>query len=148
MTIEHVGDSHYYGYGSRIEFKNENWNTYWAVSQSHDANDNNDWLYGAGATWTDNIWRTSFNSRFQGQETIMDFSFAARINAHGWLFSSGLHADWELNELNTEWASRLQISASTNIHGWRFTPSAGFSWDEGEQFGEEKHFRIDFSRDL
>lgn len=148
MNIEHNNSHGYFDYGSRIEFANDNWRTYWSARQSHQNGNASDWIYGAGATWHDDIWRGTFTTRTEGAETDMDFAFSAETAAGVWKLRSGVEADWGLTELNSEWSSRLQISAAADIVGWQFTPSAGFAWQEGGRLGDEKHFRLDFLRDL
>ena len=149
MNIEQNNSRGYFDYGSRIEFANDNWKTYWSARQSHQNGNANDWIYGAGATWHDDIWRGTFTTRTEGVETDMAFAFAAETTVGAWKLRSGVEADWGLTELNSEWASRLQIKADTDLQGWLLTPSLGFSWEEGvSRLGEDGYIRLDISREL
>ncbi len=148
FSFEHVRGVSNYTYGSRVEFKDEHWSTYWSASQTHDDGDASDWIYGAGASYSDGIWHASFSNRTQGLETDMSFSARVEQDFGSWGLSTGIDADWELDELNSDWTSRLSLDGSTTVRSWQLIPSAGFSWEEGSRFGEESYIRLDISREL
>ena len=148
LGVQYVNGIGHYTYGSRIDFENDNWKTYWSASQSHNAGTANDWIYGSGATWTDGFLRASFTNRVKGLDNDMTFSFRVETDAGSWNLNTGVNADWRRSALNSEWSSQLSISGDTTLWGWQLAPSVGLSWDEYTRLGEEGEFRLDLSREL
>ena len=148
LGVQYVKGVGHYTYGSRIDFENENWKTYWSASQSHNDGVASDWIYGAGATWTDSFLRASFANTIKGLDNDMSFSVRAQTDVGSWNLNTGVSADWALDALNSEWSSQLSVSGDTTRWGWQLTPSAGLLWDENTRLGEEGEFRLDFTREL
>ena len=146
MSVEHHDGVSYYSYGSRVDFASDGWATHWRASQAHYGGEAQDWVYGAGASWTDGVFAGEVNSRAQGLDTDVGFSLSAEKIAGLWRLRSGVNADWRLDELNSEWTSHLYLSGETIYHDWHFTPSAGFLWEERGQLGNQTFIHLNISR--
>ena len=137
-----------YSYGSRIDFANENWRTYWTASQSSDNTGTGDWSYGSGATWSEGIIHISHENRLEGLESSMSFSLTAEELYGSWRLRTGLEADLEFTELESTWSSALSFGGESYLGGWELSPSFGTSWDGGTDLGEESYIRLDLSHEL
>ena len=146
MSVEHHDGVSYYSYGSRVDFTSDNWTTHWRASQAHYDGEAEDWVYGAGASWTDGVFSGAVNSRAQGLDTDVGFSLSAEKVAGLWRLRSGVNTDWRLDELNSEWSSHLYLSGETIYRDWHFTPSAGLLWEGDEQFGDQTFIHLNISR--
>ena len=148
FAVDHFDGIGHYKYGSRVDFSDEYWHTYWSASQTHYNGEAGNWIYGAGASWSDGIWRASFDNRTFGLETELSFSAQVRKNFGSWYVNTGVGTDWQLSALNSDWSSRLSLGGSTTVRSWRLAPSAGFSWDERSNLGDEGYIRLDIFREL
>ena len=148
FAVDHFDGIGHYTYGSRVDFSDEYWHTYWSVSQTHYNGEAGNWIYGAGASWSDGIWRASFSNLTFGLETELSFSAQVRQSLGTWNVNTGVGTDWRLSELNNDWSSRLSLGGSTTVRSWQLIPSAGFSWDEDSSLGDEGYIRLDISREL
>ena len=148
FAVDHFDGVGHYTYGSRVDFSDEHWHTYWSASQTHYNGESGNWIYGAGASWTDGIWHASFDNQTFGLETELSFSAQVRRSFGSWNVNTGVGTDWQLSALNSDWSSRLSLGGSTKVQSWHLIPSAGFSWDEGSNLGDEGYIRLDIFREL
>ena len=146
--FSHHNGSGFYSYGSHLGYTTTNWSGYWRAAQTGNNGESGNWVYGAGTSWTGDVFAASMNNTTQDNDSDTAFSLSARKKSGIWTVESAYIADLEMRELNTTWKSRLSLGASAAYDKWTVSPSAEFSWRPNESIGKNAGFRLDLRRDL
>ena len=128
--LHHKNGVSYYDYGSRLQFQQDNVEVQWTAARAHSQGTAQEWIYGTNAKWTGDVFAASLINQSSGLDSDTAFSLSARRQFGIWTLHSGANADWNVNQLNTEWKSGMSIGADVVYNKWTIQPLAKFSWHD------------------
>ena len=145
--LHHKNGVSYYDYGSRLQFQQDNVEVQWTAARAHSQGAAQEWIYGTNAKWSGDVFAASLINQSSGLDSDTSFSLSARRQFGVWTLHSGANADWNVNQLNTEWKSGMSIGADVVYNKWTIQPLAKFSWHDSNNQNNTQ-FQINLQHDL
>ena len=146
--MRHNNGRSYYAYGSRLGFASNDWSGYWEALQTRIGGNTGDWVYGAGAKWTGDVFAASLSNTTRGLNSDTAFSLSAQKQGRVWTLESSYVSDFRIDDLNTTWQNRLGVGAGTVYDKWTVTPRVELSWQDAKLTNDDLHFRMDVLREF
>lgn len=137
----------FYRYGSRLEFRKDEWTMWWTADQSQGGNSSEEFRYGFGGRWTG-----EFLQAEAGAEAAEDSA-----DVRGLLRTEWELANWTVrpsyrftaSELEEKWRveNALDLSAEMHQAGWRIRPSVNANLF-GDSIDNDANFRLRLTREF
>ncbi|MGI9297423.1 MAG: hypothetical protein ACR2QC_05920 [Gammaproteobacteria bacterium] len=128
--------------GGRLDFRQENFHSYYAVGQANSDGDFGDLRYESGGEYSADFWTAAFSETVQGETADYRFSLSADWESGIWKVSPTyrLHSHFADEEFET--ANTLNLEGILRYNRWTISPSAGFNWRRPEEFGDNARFNL------
>ncbi len=131
-----------YNFGGRLDFRQENFHSYYAVGQANSDGKFGDLRYESGGKYTADFWTAAFSETVQGETADYRFSLSADYNGGIWKVSPTyrLHSKFADEEFDTQ--NSLNLQGELLWNRWTIRPSAGFRWESADEFGDNARFNL------
>ena len=127
-------DIAYYRYGSRLEFRQDEWTLWWTADESRRGDAGSVRGYGYGGQWANDILRASAGVNYDEDSADMRAGLEAEWTLSNWVFRPSYRFR-ALSDEAGEWEIRngLDFAAKLTQAGWEVRPSvnAGGLWSGG-----------------
>ncbi|MGI9296598.1 MAG: hypothetical protein ACR2QC_01710 [Gammaproteobacteria bacterium] len=131
-----------YNIGGRLDFRQENFHSYYAVGQANANGDFGDLRYESGGEYTADFWTAAFSETVQGETADYRFSLSADYKGGIWKVSPTYRLHSHFDEDETETANSLNLESVLRYNRWTISPSAGFNWESADEFGDNARFNL------
>ncbi|MGI9298443.1 MAG: hypothetical protein ACR2QC_11195 [Gammaproteobacteria bacterium] len=139
-----VNESGYaYNVGGRLDFRQGDFHSYYAVGQANSDGKFGDLRYESGGEYSADFWTAAFSETVQGETADWRFSLSADYEGGIWRLSPTyrLHSRLEEDE-EFETQNSLNLEGILRYNRWTISPSAGFNWRRPEEFGDNARFNL------
>ncbi len=131
-----------YNVGGQLDFRQENFHSYYAVGQANTDGEFGDFRYESGGEYSADFWTAAFSETVQGETADYRFSLSADYNGGIWRVSPTYRLHSRLEDDETETANSLNLEGVLRYNRWTISPSAGFNWRRPEEFGDNARFNL------
>ncbi|MGI9298180.1 MAG: hypothetical protein ACR2QC_09820 [Gammaproteobacteria bacterium] len=131
-----------YNVGGRLDFRQGDFHSYYAVGQANSDGKFGDFRYESGGEYIADLWTAAFSETVQGETADYDFSLSADYKGGIWRLSPTyrLHSHFDEEEFQT--ANSLNLEGVLRYNRWTISPSAGFNWESADEFGDNAKFGL------
>lgn len=119
-SFNYNGGANLYSYGSRWEYKKENWRAYWAAQQTG----GEEWRYGSGVEWADEVWTAAVSGESAGVVSDINLSVAATKTWQNWEIKSGADAAVRMDKFGMEFSREFFTAIRLRRAPWTISISA------------------------
>ena len=133
---------HVLRYGSRMDFRQDEWHAWWSAAQTNTRNGTGGLRYGSGAEYAGQGWKARLQSDGYGKSTDSAFSLSAKKEFGLWSFAPLYRVQYDRSETAESWEHSLSLKAVWQINQWTLTNSAGFYGESLAAFGDNTSIKV------
>ena len=139
---------HVFHYGSRVDFRENGWHSWWSAGQTNTRNGSGKLRLGSGAEWQGEVFAARLQSDTFGDRNDSYFSLSAKRQFGVWSFAPAYRLDYNKTQTSDELLHSVKAQLVYRADKWTLTNSAGFSGDSFAAMARNAQAKILLRRDF